>query len=128
MDSSWLGSRSKGTLRYTCSDQEQEHLGRNECSQTCDMLVNYSDSESDTQEDQPKSLKRRKLEPATSKSLPPLPAGFHSLYATNVRTATADDPLLHGGRSRQVPHIEGNWPTHVYLECTISLSELHNTC
>ncbi len=80
------------------------------------MLVDYPDSESDTQE-QTKPVKRRKLEPTGSKQPPPLPSNFHSLYATNVRVATADDPSLYGGRSRQVPHVEGNWPTHISLEC-----------
>ena len=92
------------------------------------MLVAYSDSDSDAQE-APRA-KRRKLEASPSKprssnaSPPPPPASFHTLYATNVRGAAADDPSLHGGRKRQVAHVEGNWPTHIFLEWTPSKDEL----
>jgi hypothetical protein len=90
-------------------------------------LVSYPDSESDGDgndpaDDEPQA-KRRKTEtssPPSSNRLPPLPSAFHSLYSTNARVSTADDPSLHGGRKRQVPHVEGHWPTHIYLECRSS--------
>jgi hypothetical protein len=66
-----------------------------------------------------KKRKREDIEP-TRETLPPLPPVFHTLFVTAPRTHPSDDPSLHGGRTRQVPHVEGNWPTHIYLECRSS--------
>ncbi|OCK77080.1 hypothetical protein K432DRAFT_359258 [Lepidopterella palustris CBS 459.81] len=70
------------------------------------------------------ALKRKRIElDQSSSELPPLPASFYDLYSTNARTSTRDDPSLHGGRKRAVPHVEGNWATHVYLEWHPSQTE-----
>ena len=91
-------------------------------------LVEYSDSESSDSHPldlAPKAAldtptrhphKRKRAEDQTS-GLPPLPSSFRDLYASTTRTSTQDDPSLHDGRQRQTPHVEGNWPTHVYVEC-----------
>ncbi|KAJ5511031.1 hypothetical protein N7453_003134 [Penicillium expansum] len=80
-------------------------------------LVQYSDSESDSESRsslRPAKKPRHNINPGPS--LPPLPASFHNLYASSTRVSVQDNPSLHGGRTRVIPHVEGNWPTHLYLE------------
>ncbi|KAJ5971249.1 uncharacterized protein N7479_001167 [Penicillium vulpinum] len=80
-------------------------------------LVQYSDSESDSESRSSlRPTKKPRHDNHPGPSLPPLPAAFHNLYASSTRVSVQDNPSLHGGRTRVIPHVEGNWPTHLYLE------------
>lgn len=80
-------------------------------------LVEYSDSESEPSADNSPPPAKKPRRNNTPSDIPPLPAAFHDLYVTKTRVSVSDDPSLHGGRKRAIPHVEGNWPTHLYLEC-----------
>lgn len=83
-------------------------------------LVDYPSSDEEAEETKapsPNSAANLKRKRGPSEELPPLPSKFHDLYASTTRLSTRDDPSLHGGRKRVIPHIEGNWPTHLYIEC-----------
>ncbi|EAU38777.1 conserved hypothetical protein [Aspergillus terreus NIH2624] len=58
------------------------------------------------------------------RTYPPVPD-----TATHCSTRPITDNMLfrlhlHGGRKRVIPHVEGNWPTHIYLEWYPSKQEL----
>ncbi|KAF2154768.1 hypothetical protein K461DRAFT_319288 [Myriangium duriaei CBS 260.36] len=79
-------------------------------------LVEYASSDSENDTELPPPSKRRRLSSPRDAAPPPLPAAFHDLYAGAARIGHTDDRSLHGGRVRLVPHVEGNWAAHVYLE------------
>ncbi|CAL3972435.1 unnamed protein product [Diplocarpon coronariae] len=80
-------------------------------------LVDYPSSDEDDSSSPPAkeqfSLKRKRDDLS---DLPPLPSRFHDLYASASRVSTRDVPSLHDGRKRVIPHIEGNWPAHIYID------------
>lgn len=86
-------------------------------------LVEYPDSatESESEDVDAPPRKKTRQNNRSETRLPSLPTAFHDLYASSIRVSVRDDPNLHGGRKRVIPHVEGNWPSHIYLECNQTL-------
>ncbi|KAI0995018.1 hypothetical protein K3495_g13162 [Podosphaera aphanis] len=99
-------------------------------------LVDYSsDEENDEDQELTPSAKLKKQSAVSLKrkcnydsDLPPLPSKLYDMYATSTRLSTGDDPSLHGGRKRTSPHVEGHWPSHVYIEWHPSTKERDLLC
>lgn len=66
-------------------------------------LVNYSSSSSSDEEvSEPVIKKIKRL---------PMP------FAKSIDHQTDDGSLNHQGRKRQIPHQEGNWASHIHIDC-----------
>lgn len=88
-------------------------------------LVNYSDSSSEEEADEPKVRSPIKMLVQTIKchvnslistqfySKLPNPFGKPS----EINTELEDDSTEHDGRTRNFPHERGNWVTYVYIHC-----------
>lgn len=70
-----------------------------------DKLVNYSSSSDDEE---------NSMEPVQKKIKLPMP---FKTKLSSKRDQKEENPAEHQGRKRQIPHIEGNWSCHVYIDC-----------
>lgn len=69
-------------------------------------LVNYDSDESED------SVQSSQL--SSNNRLPPLPCSFYNVYTSNPKLS--EDPGFHEGRTREIAHVQGGWPSHIYLE------------
>ena len=47
-------------------------------------------------------------------------ARFQCFCTNFVSTVPVDNPALHQGRTRSQPHVDGNWPSHIYIPVSLS--------
>lgn len=72
-------------------------------------LVEYSSSES---EDESRSKPAAAV--ASTMKLP-------MLLKVESSVSRRDSPSDHQNRTRQIPHVEGNWATHVFIDCKLAM-------
>jgi hypothetical protein len=73
-------------------------------------LVLYSDSSEDEKEgdDTLKKEVKRKL---------PMPFKADDDYDDAAKKVKTNESDQHQGRTRTIPHQEGNWPSHIFIDC-----------
>lgn len=85
-------------------------------------LVEYSSSESENEEQaeatvqpaMPKVTVVQLAKPRTNK-LPML------LETKSLNSQQKESPEEHQMRTRSIPHVEGNWVTHVFIDCKLGI-------
>jgi hypothetical protein len=68
-------------------------------------LVSYSSSSSSDEDDVEYQPTAKKIK---------LPVPFEKLKSEIIR----DNPNEHQGRRRQIEHVEGNWASHIFIDCS----------
>jgi hypothetical protein len=74
-------------------------------------LVNYSSSESESEDEVPLKPQEITVKSKTTNKLPML------LSIDKKTNCDKDNPEDHQMRQRSIPHVEGNWATHVFIDC-----------
>lgn len=74
-------------------------------------LVEYSSSESENEDNEQKNPPNEQKKQVLPMLLPRLITKDEKLH---------EDPESHEMRIRSFGHVEGNWATHVYIDCKLS--------
>ena len=96
-------------------------------------LVSYGDSESSTSEDEGEghgsetTLPKKRLKRSSTSPPPPASATdtrqrkrqLPALAAHLASSVPLDDPSKHQGRTRTIPHVDGQWAAYVYVPIAV---------